>query len=134
VKTDATPGHKILKKPGPRVKSTVPKDIVCQFQPRATLKNTIKARTQPVRGCARAAHPNREEERPTHDICNQTPSEGFENNKLGFEPLNIREARAHITWPAWKAAMEKEVKGLLARGTWIEVHRSQVPSGVKIMG
>ena len=30
--------------------------------------------------------------------------------------------------------MEKEVKGLLGRGTWVEVQRSQVPANVKIMG
>ena len=30
--------------------------------------------------------------------------------------------------------MDKEVKGLLARGTWVEVKRSQVPANVKIMG
>ena len=30
--------------------------------------------------------------------------------------------------------MDKEVKGLLARGTWVEVKRPQVPANVKIMG
>jgi hypothetical protein len=53
---------------------------------------------------------------------------------VGYQPNNIKQARAHVTWPIWKAAMDKEVKGLLSRGTWTEVRRSQVPSNVKIMG
>ena len=69
-----------------------------------------------------------------YDIVDETPTDGFENHKVGFEPRNMREARNHATWPIWRKAMEKEVKGLLNRGTWIEIHKSQVPKGVKIMG
>jgi hypothetical protein len=53
---------------------------------------------------------------------------------VGYEPTNIRQAKLHVTWPFWKEAMDKEVKGLLKRETWTEVHRSQVPANVKIMG
>jgi hypothetical protein len=48
--------------------------------------------------------------------------EGFVNGQVGYEPGNIRQAQAHATWPLWKAAMDKEVKGLLSRGTWVEDH------------
>ena len=129
VPKDTAQGHKILKVPLPPNKS------VGQFQPRSTLKNPIKGRTPPTRQSVRG----RTARQPTspgsiHDVVDSTPPEGFDNQKIGFEPSNIREARAHATWPVWKAAMDKEVKGLLGRGTWVEVQRTQVPAHVKIMG
>ena len=132
-KQDTSQCQKILKKPGPLIKSTVKQTSVGQFKPRATLRSTIKERTQPTRICARSGLTFNQEGRAIHDVCDKTPPEGFVNNKVEYEPHNIREARAHSTWPAWKAAMEKEVRGLLNRGTWVEVQRSQVPTGVKIM-
>ena len=71
---------------------------------------------------------------PIHDVVNETPSEGVKNERVGYQPANIREARNHITWPVWKAAMDKEVKGLLARGTWVTVKRCDIPAHIKIMG
>ena len=70
---------------------------------------------------------------PIHDIKDETPK-GFEGQRVGYEPSNIKQARAHVTWPIWQAAMDKEVKGLLGRGTWVEVRRNMVPANVKIMG
>jgi hypothetical protein len=133
-KQDTAQCHKILKKPGPLIKSTVKQKSVEQFKHRATLKSTIKGRTQQTRICARSGSTLDQEGRAVHDVCDETLPEGFVNNKVGYKPRNIREARAHSTWPAWKAAMEKEVRGLLNRGTWVEVQRSQVPKGIKIMG
>ena len=54
--------------------------------------------------------------------------------KVGYEPSDLKHAKQHATWPIWKAAMDKEAKGLLARGTWIAIRRNQVPTGIKIMG
>ena len=123
---------KLLKKPTKAVK-----DIVGQFQPRQTIKTPIKGRENPVlQSRAMSATSIPSSGQTVLDVKDETPFGGstVENQKIGFEPTNIREAREHITWPAWKAAMEKEVKGLLARGTWVEVKRSQVPANVKIMG
>ena len=71
---------------------------------------------------------------PDPYLSQDTPTEDFVNHQVGWEPGNIRQAQAHPTWPVWKAAMDKEVKGLLGRGTWTEIHRSQVQANVKIMG
>ena len=51
-----------------------------------------------------------------------------------FEPRTIAEAQSHESWPRWKAAMEKEVNGLLGRNVWTAVPRSSVPADVTIMG
>ena len=53
--------------------------------------------------------------------------------QVGFCPCTEREARSHTTWPLWEAAIAKEISGLTARNTWIEVPESAVPSGTRIM-
>ena len=125
-KTTRAKGNKVIlntKPPKP------PKHSVGQFAPRPTLRSTIKGRVQPTRQKTYAIKAE-----TSSTPYEETPPEGFANNKVGFEPNNIRHAQAHVTWPVWKAAMDKEVTGLLARGTWVQVHRSQVPANVKIMG
>ena len=86
----------------------------------------------PKRVCVRSCSLNDDGTSTTYDVINVTPKEGAVNNKVGWEPKNVREARAHSTWAIWKTAMDKEVKGLLGRGTWVEIQRSQVPAHVKI--
>lgn len=56
------------------------------------------------------------------------------DGRVGFEPLNIKQARDHETWPLWKGAMVKEKTGLEERGTFSRVTIDDVPKGVKIMG
>ena len=118
----------ILKKPSVEVKKSVG-----QFAPQRTLRTSPKirsAKTQQGMGI-NTEHVSS----PTiHDVHNETFATGLKNMHVGYQPNNIKQARAHVTWPIWKAAMDKEVKGLLSRGTWTEVRRLQVPSNVKIMG
>jgi len=52
---------------------------------------------------------------------------------LGYEPKNIKEARAHPSWPLWQQAIADEFQGLQARGTWTERHISEVPDNTRIM-
>ena len=56
-----------------------------------------------------------------------------QEGQLGFEPANINQARAHSTWPHWRDAIVKETNGLLSKGTWVPVRKSDVPDGVRIM-
>jgi hypothetical protein len=112
-------------KTGSRVKSTT---SVGQVTPRPTLTSPRHLRSQPKRACA-----NRAVSEQIGKFCQEIPHK-VSNGQVGYEPENIRQARSHATWPVWKAAMEKEVKGLLGRGTWTEIKKSQVPAHVKIMG
>ena len=111
-----------------KAKSSPKTAKVGQFAPRPTLRAPPRLRAPPQR-----LHAMRVTLTPDITVeCSETslPSKG----QVGYEPANIREARAHSTWPMWKAAMKKEVDGLLGRGTWVEVQRQQVPKNVKIMG
>ena len=45
------------------------------------------------------------------------------------EPIGIKQAMRLPEWESWKAAIEKEVSGLVSAGVWEEVPRSEVPSG-----
>lgn len=67
------------------------------------------------------------------------PSKGIvllpsDDGRVGFEPSNLAQARNHESWPLWKQAMIKEDQGLISRGTYSRVNKSDVPSHVKIMG
>ena len=52
---------------------------------------------------------------------------------IGFQPKSVAEALAHESAPLWRAAIQKEMAGLVARGTWVEVHISTLPRGTNIM-
>ena len=52
---------------------------------------------------------------------------------IGFQPKSVAEALAHASAPLWRAAINKEMAGLVARGTWVEVHISTLPRGTNIM-
>lgn len=56
-----------------------------------------------------------------------------DNAKIGFEPRNIRQAKAHPSWPEWQRAIHKENDGLRQRGTYIRVRRCEVPKGVQLL-
>ena len=120
-------GDKILLKPTPIKRG------VGQGEPRRTLRNPFRGRVMPARMRAMSVNTGNTE-RPIYDVVDETPLKGCDNNQVGFEPRNIKDAQAHETWPLWKAAMEKEASGLLNKGTWTEVRRHQVQAGVKIMG
>jgi hypothetical protein len=64
-------------------------------------------------------------------LLSETEEEG--EGKVGFEPKNIREAKAHPSWPRWQAAIDRENQGLLARGTYTRMHRKDVPNGVQLL-
>ncbi|MDR3548391.1 MAG: reverse transcriptase domain-containing protein, partial [Candidatus Pacebacteria bacterium] len=53
------------------------------------------------------------------------------NSVLHSEPRTIAEARLRSDWPQWKAAIEKELNQLVAKGVWIEL--DQFPSGANIV-
>jgi len=53
--------------------------------------------------------------------------------KIGFEPKTIREAKAHPSWPRWLEAIRRENTGLRERGTYVRVHRADVPKGVQLL-
>jgi len=55
------------------------------------------------------------------------------DNKIGFEPKNLREAKAHSSWPEWQKAIQRENAGLLERGSYVRVHRTSVPKGVQML-
>ena len=118
----------LLKKPSEEVRKGVG-----QFAARKTLRTPIKLRTSPKRNQHRALAFSVSSP-PIHDVTDDTPTNGIKDMHVGFQPTNIKQARAHSTWPVWKAAMDKERDGLLKRGTWTVVHRSQVPANTKIMG
>ena len=124
---------RMLLEPSQRTKKIAPKQIVGQFQPRKALKSPHTKREMPKRGCARSCHHLNGEDPPIFDISDVTP-EGGTSGKLGWEPKNIRQARAHVTWLVWQAAMEKVVRGLLKRGTWTVVRLKDIPRHIKIMG
>ena len=46
-----------------------------------------------------------------------------------IEPVSIKQAMRLPEWESWKAAVEKEVRGLVEVGVWDEVPRSEVPAG-----
>jgi hypothetical protein len=97
-------GNKLLKK-----STQKKKQVVGQSTPQLTIKTPIKICSSPLRNKGQSAHMT---ESPIFDIVDETPPEG---------PANIKQAQLHKTWPFWKAAMEKEVAGLLKRGTWVAV-------------
>ena len=49
------------------------------------------------------------------------------------EPVGIKQAMRLPEWESWKAAIEKEVRGLFMAGVWDEVPRSEVPAGRKVV-
>ena len=50
------------------------------------------------------------------------------------EPMSIKQATMLPEWPQWKAAIEKEIKGLLENDTWEEVDRSEaVGKGKRVL-
>jgi len=52
-----------------------------------------------------------------------------------IEPLTIKQATMLPEWEEWKAAIEKEIKGLLANETWEEVDRSEAEAkGKRVLG
>ena len=79
----------ILKRPSKSKKPTVPKPTVGQFQPRPTLKNTIKGRSMPKRACVRSCRLVADGTSTTYDVIDVTPKEGVVNNKVGWEPKNV---------------------------------------------
>jgi len=64
-------------------------------------------------------------------MLSETNEEG--EGKVGFEPKNIKEARAHSSWPRWLAAIHRENEGLRSRGTYVRIHRKDVPNGVQLL-
>ena len=52
---------------------------------------------------------------------------------LGWEPTSVAAAKKHSSWPLWEAAIDKEIAGLIARGTWTVVDISDVPRGIRIL-
>jgi hypothetical protein len=107
-----------------------------QTAPRITLKSALRFRTAPVLAHKINTVNNPERPQLSEAKSQEFPQETMElvDNHVGYKPSNIQQARLHVTWPLWKAAMEKEVAGLLKRETWTTVHQSQVPAHVKIMG
>jgi hypothetical protein len=49
------------------------------------------------------------------------------------KPMSVKEAMTLKEWPEWRAAIVKEVKGLIDAGVWEEVHRSELNSSTKVL-
>jgi hypothetical protein len=101
---------------GDKLYVKAPKELYKPLKgPRATLKGPIKTRSSPERTSPRrqAAHAAINANTATQNPEFAEFSDKFVSGQCGFEPKNLKEAKAHATWPLWKAAMEKEVTRLL---------------------
>ena len=49
------------------------------------------------------------------------------------QPYTIKEAMTLKEWPEWKAAIIKEIKGLIDIGLWEEIPLSEVPDGQQVL-
>ena len=49
------------------------------------------------------------------------------------EPVGIKQAMRLPEWESWKAAVEKEVRGLFLAGVWDEIPRSEVPAERRVV-
>jgi hypothetical protein len=49
------------------------------------------------------------------------------------KPMSVKEAMTLKEWPEWRAAIVKEIKGLIDAGVWEEVHRSELNSSTKVL-
>jgi len=49
----------------------------------------------------------------------------------GALPQSLAQAQRNADWPKWRAAIEKEIGGLIGTPVWEEVDRSTMPEGLK---
>lgn len=63
----------------------------------------------------------------------RTGSHFIRSYTVGFEPSNQRSAQRHTTWPLWQAAEQREIQGILDRGTIERVPRSSLPPNAQIL-
>lgn len=61
----------------------------------------------------------------------------FKNTQVWVEgrkkPMTVKEAITLKEWPEWRAAIIKEIKGLIDAGVWEEVPRSELDASTKVL-
>lgn len=127
--------------PNPRPTTTSPNPHNTHNPPqRPTSQTKTKTSTHPSRSSPRIKRtPVPARLTSTHRISHakrcppNTGTHFIRTYILGFEPQNQRAAQRHTTWPLWQTAEQREVQGILDRGTVERVHRSSLPPNTEIL-